>query len=117
MNYLQKIEKLLDGKDLTVLFGLPLEIDDALAVSLSIGDSDDAVRALGDGRGRDYVTVDLNVYASDYNAGLDTLLAVKREIENAYKSTLNIFFLKFSESGYDERLKKHVLKSKYKIIE
>ncbi len=117
MNYLQKIEKLLESKNLTIVYGLPREINGDKAVSLSIGDSDESRHSLGDKRNTDYVTVNLNVYAADYNDGLDTLLEIREEIESAIKSTVNIFFLKFSESGYDERLEKHILKSQYKIIE
>ena len=117
MNYLQKIEKLLESKALAIVYGIPLEIDGNLTVSLSLGESDEATRTLGDGRRADYAIVNICVYASDYNEGLNTLLDIREEIETAVKSTMNIYFSKFSESGYDERLSKHVLISQYKIIE
>ncbi len=117
MNYLQKIEKLLEGKNLTVIYGKPVEIAEDTAVSLTLGDSDEAKRSLSDARRADYIAVNVNVYASDYNSGLDTLLEIKREIQSAVKSTMHIFFLKFFESDYDAQLKRHILKSQYKIIE
>ena len=67
MNYLQKIEKLLESKNLTMC-RLPRDINGDKAVSLSIGDSDESRHSLGDKRNTDYVTVNLNVYAADYNA-------------------------------------------------
>jgi hypothetical protein len=117
MNCLQKINKLLENETRTIIFGVPREATENTVISLSIGDSDVCARSLGDKRRTDYVTVEINVYAADYNVGLGVLLSVRDEIENAVKSTVNIFFTNFVQSDYDERLNKHVLKSRYKIIE
>lgn len=117
MNYLQKISNLLVNQDRNITFGLPVNNIADTFISLGIGESEDSSRVLGDKRRCDYITVNIDVYSFDYNEGFDTLLAVRAEIENAVKSTISIFFTGFAESGYDERLQKHVLKSKYKIIE
>lgn len=117
MNCLQKIDQLLEGKNLTIVYGTPRENIADTFIALGMGDGDIATRSLGDNRRADYITVNINVYASDYNVGLDTLLDVRNEIENAVKSTVNIIFVRYIESGYNEQLQKHILKSQYKIIE
>lgn len=117
MNNLQKINGLLAKDGRTIVYGVPAAVADDSVIAIGIGEGDAAVGSLRE-RGRIvYTTVDISVYAADYIAGYDLLLAVKNEIEAAVKSTVKIVFQRFCESKYNTELQKHVLKSQYKIIE
>ena len=117
MNNLEKVQALLTGGSRTIVYGYPSGVTADPVISLSIAESDNAVYAMGDVLKSTYTTVDISVYATDYLAGYSLLLAIKSEIQSAVKSTVKILFTNFGESGYDTDLQRHVLTSKYKIIE
>ena len=117
MNSLEKINALITNGSRTIVYGKPVSVSVNTVISLSIGESDNATYSMGDLLAACYTTVDISVYATDYLVGYDTLLAVKNEIQAATKSTVKILFANFGESKYDADLQRHVLTSKYKIIE
>lgn len=117
MNNLEKINALLSKEGRSIVYGRPVTAEAVEVISLSIGEGEDAVNSLGDSGRTTYTTVEIAVYASDYLAGYNLLLAVKSEIARAIKSTVKIAFKRFCESKYDETLSRHVLRSQYKIIE
>ena len=52
MNNLQKISELLTGEERTIIYGKPTSAAEGNVIALSIGDGDNAVRTLGDGKRR-----------------------------------------------------------------
>lgn len=116
MNILERIKSFLGSADRSIVYGKPLAAEGTV-LALSMGDGDDADRTLGDFGCLTYQTLDVTVYADDYIEGYDLLTAVRSEITRAEKNTVKIAFKRFTASDYDETLKKHVLRSQYKIYE
>lgn len=117
MNNLEKINALLAKEGRTIVYGEPESATAETVVSLSLGDGDEALSALGDSARATYTTVDITVYAVDFLTGYDLLLAIRNEIAAAVKSTVSIVFKRFLASKYDAALARHILNSQYKIIE
>lgn len=116
MNVLERIKNFLVREDRNIVFGRPSAAEDT-TLALSLGESDDAKLSFGDSASLKYLTLNIDVYASDYLHGYDLLAAVRNEITKAEKNIVKIFFKCYRESEYDAELGKHVLRSQYKIFE
>jgi|AGTN01.1.fsa_nt_gi hypothetical protein len=117
MNSLEKLNALLSGDGRIIKYGVLTEEEDALLISLQIGESEATKNSIGDRSAAFFPTLIVGVYSSDYLAGFDLIEQIKNEIKLAGKDNLKIFHFKDMASEYVSEKQKYLFKSLFREIQ